>query len=401
MDNKTNTSLKNIVEGLIFAADEPLTPKQIRDLVEGESSNGSPEAAGLTPQKLQVLVNELNGEYEEEGKPYRIQSIAGGYIFATNSDVSKFVGKLHKEQSRKRLTQAALETLAIIAYKQPITKVELETIRGVHSDYIVKSLLERDLISIVGRQQSAGRPLLYGTTNRFLIHFGLNSIKELPKPREIEELIGETELEVEKRMLELEKKKQEEEEEIGHKRERKPHPLSENATAKIIPLKPDYRPIKKQEPEQEPEPEEKEIPEQEPESRTEPETQPEEDSKEEAKPDEEQKVEQVPEDDDTPDRMEAEDHDREEEQKEIPEEISDEQDTVEVIDDDSSDDEEVVQEQTIDEEAEETTDESIDEPVPEQIIKEEREQAVEQAQPERGWKKWKNKIVKIIKKMFG
>ncbi len=365
------TSIKQIVEGLIFAADEPLTPGQIRELVEGESSNGESGTSGLTPQKLQTLVNELNGEYEREGKPYRIQSIAGGFIFSTNSNVSKYVGKLHKEQSKKRLTQVALETLAIIAYKQPITKVELETIRGVNSDYIVKSLLERDLITIVGRQQTAGRPLLYGTTNRFLMHFGLNSIKELPKPREIEELIGETELEVEKRMLELEKQKQEEEEDIAQKKERKPHPLSENAMAKIIPLKPDYRPLKIPEPEPEPEREE-DI-------------------------------------DDTQDRKREDEH--KEDETEHRETQKDEEVAAE-SDDLQTDTESTEQEHTPDiaedtdtEHEKEQTEieqiEEVEEPTQEYITTEEHQPVDEQMQPERGWKKWKNKIVKIIKKMFG
>jgi segregation and condensation protein B len=249
MAGNDGTNLKQIVEGLIFAADEPISPKQIRELVEGAGENGAEDSSVLTPQALRSIVDALNGDYEHGGRPYRIQAVAGGYIFATNREVSAFVGKLHREQSRRRLTQAALETLAIIAYKQPITKVELEAIRGVNSDYIVKSLLEKDLITITGRQQSPGRPLLYGTTKRFLMHFGLDSLTDLPKPREIEELIGETELEVEKRMLELEKQRQEEEESAAQKRERKPHPLAEGATAKIIPLKPDYRPLKRHEPE--------------------------------------------------------------------------------------------------------------------------------------------------------
>ena len=112
-----------------------------------------------------------------------------------------WVGKLFKEKARRKLSQTAVETLAIIAYKQPITKSEIEFIRGVNADYIMKTLLEKNLAAIVGRAHSPGRPLLYGTTPDFLKHFGLNEITDLPKPREIEELLGETELEVEKRMI--------------------------------------------------------------------------------------------------------------------------------------------------------------------------------------------------------
>jgi len=349
MDNQTDTSIKHIVEGLIFAADEPITPKQLRDLVEGESTNGSPGSSGLTPQKLQALVDELNDDYERYARPYRIQAIAGGYIFATNRDVSVYVGKLHKEQSRKRLTQAALETLSIIAYKQPITKVELETIRGVNSDYIVRSLLEKDLIAIVGREQTPGRPLLYATTDRFLMHFGLNSINELPKPREIEELIGETELEVEKRLLEIQKQKQDEEEEAAKKRERKPHPLSEGATAKIIPLKPDYKPLKKREPE------------------------PEEES-----------------------------HKTVEEPEPSTEHVEDKQ-TSEI---EEPEIDETVEQETREEKHEvelekEPVKESHTGRIPEQTIHEEVQAEREGNGSQRGWKTWKNKITEIIKKIFG
>lgn len=329
MTNQTDTSLKHIVEGLIFAADEPISPKQVRELIEGESANGSPGTGVLTPQRIRELVDELNDDYERYERPYRIRAIAEGYIFATNRDVSAYVGKLHKEQSRRRLSQAALETLAIIAYKQPMTKVELETIRGVNSDYIVRSLLEKDLIAIVGRESTPGRPLLYGTTKRFLIHFGLNSINELPKPREIEELIGETELEVEKRLLEMQKQKQDDEGESSRKRERKPHPLSDGAVAKIIPLKPDYRPLKKQKPEPE-----DSAPAEEPVRGPEP-------GPEHKEPVINETVEQEP------------------------------------------------------------VDESYSEPVPEQILSGDIPSEHKEDRAERGWKKWKNKIVTIIRKIFG
>lgn len=380
MENQPHTSLKRVVEGLIFAADEPITPKQIRELIEGDSANGYTETEGVSSQKLRTLVDELNDDYGHQSKPYRIQSIAGGYIFATNKDVSSYVSKLHREQSKRRLTQAALETLAIIAYKQPITKIELETVRGVQSDYIIKSLLEKDLITIVGRQQTVGRPLLYGTTKRFLIHFGLNSLNELPKPREIEELIGETELEVEKRLLELEKQKQEEQEEGLQKRERKPHPLSDGVTAKIIPLKPEYRPDKKIQDFVR------------------------EESKETVDPEDKQqtKIEQK----DVVD--EADEREKEEAKKPTEEpEI-----TVEGVGGPEEDEKKTVDEQ---EETGEQAGEQAEHPEPEPVRKEEisipvddepavhevKEAEVEGELIESGWKKWKNKIVKIIKKIFG
>ena len=115
--------------------------------------------------------------------------IADGFIFATRTDFAKYLGYLSNEKSKRRLSAAALETLAIVAYKQPITKPEIETIRGVNSDYILNTLLEKQLITISGRAETIGRPLLYTTTDEFLKYFGLNKLADLPKPREIEEIM--------------------------------------------------------------------------------------------------------------------------------------------------------------------------------------------------------------------
>jgi segregation and condensation protein B len=116
-----------------------------------------------------------------------------------------------REKSKRKLSVSALESLAVIAYKQPVTKPEIEAIRGVNADYVLRTLLERNLVTIVGRAATPGRPLLYGTTRDFLKHFGINDLSELPKPREIDELMAEAEYEVEKQMLkEMESKAQEE-----------------------------------------------------------------------------------------------------------------------------------------------------------------------------------------------
>ena len=133
----------------------------------------------------------LNNTYEESGRTFRIIEIAGGYQFATRPDVAAYVSRLYKDRSRRRLSGAALETLSIIAYKQPVSKSDIENIRGVNCDEVIKSLLEKNLITITGRAESVGRPLLYGTTQDFLRHFGLGSMRDLPKPREIEELLKE------------------------------------------------------------------------------------------------------------------------------------------------------------------------------------------------------------------
>jgi segregation and condensation protein B len=196
------TELKEIVEALLFASDEPVTPEILR-VVFDDMNRDVPDTEKLIPTSAEIraTVDLLNAEYVESRRAYRIQPLAGGYIFATEKKFASWVGKLLKEKARRKLSQTAVETLAIIAYKQPITKSAVEFIRGVNADYIMKTLLEKNLATVVGRAHSPGRPLLYGTTGDFLKHFGLNEITDLPKPREIEELLGETELEVEKRML--------------------------------------------------------------------------------------------------------------------------------------------------------------------------------------------------------
>ena len=206
------TTLKHLVEALVFAAKEPLTFKQMRDIYEGEG----PQAylRQLDAEEVEASINELNAEYEGSDKPYRIVRIAGGYQFATMSSYADWIGRLYKEQARRKLSQSGIESLAIIAYKQPVTKADIESIRGVNCDYVLKTLLEKELVTIVGRAHAPGRPLLYGTTREFLKHFGLNEITDLPRPREIEEILGESQFETERRMLEAqagaEKMKEEE-----------------------------------------------------------------------------------------------------------------------------------------------------------------------------------------------
>ncbi len=197
-----SVEMENVIEALIFASDEPLTVRTIRGLVEqANNDETNPQKIEINAEVIRTLIAKLNKQYERLKKPYRIIQVAGGYVFSTKEDFSSWIGKLEKEKAKRKLSTTAVETLAIIAYKQPIAKNEIEFIRGVNADYIMKTLLEKNLIRITGRANTPGRPLLYGTTDEFLKHFGLNELSDLPKPREIEELIGETELEVEKRML--------------------------------------------------------------------------------------------------------------------------------------------------------------------------------------------------------
>jgi len=198
---KIPTTFKALVEALIFAAEEPLSLNQIRSIYQGENLRNA-ESRQIEPDTIRQIVTDLNKEYSKQDRPYRIVQIAGGYQFATSSEYAEWLGKLYKEQGRRKLSQSGVETLAIIAYKQPITKAEIEKIRGVNCDYVLKTLLEKELLTVTGRAESVGRPLLYGTTREFLKHFGLNDITDLPRPREIEEILGESQFETERRMLE-------------------------------------------------------------------------------------------------------------------------------------------------------------------------------------------------------
>ncbi len=217
--NETMTTqrieLKGMIEAMIFASDEPLSIKTLKDVFEASEIDG--QRIEIESEEIKHIIDELNIEYSSEQRSYSIIEIAGGYQYATLPKFSSWVGKIFKERARRRLSQSAMESLAIIAYKQPATKPDLEFIRGVNCDYVLKTLLERNLVAIIGRASTPGRPLLYGTTQDFLRHFGLSSLSDLPKPREIEELLGETELEVDKRLLEEQQMAEEEEIEAGQK----------------------------------------------------------------------------------------------------------------------------------------------------------------------------------------
>jgi len=175
----------SIIEALIFSSDEPLKIEEIIRAIKGIDG----EEIAITADEIEETVSNINIQLEEAQKPFKIMKIAGGFSFSTKQAFSKYIGYLSNEKSKRRLSQSALETLAIIAYKQPITKPEIEMIRGVNADYIMNTLLEKSLISISGRAETVGRPLLYGTTDEFLKYFGLNKLTDLPKPREIEEIM--------------------------------------------------------------------------------------------------------------------------------------------------------------------------------------------------------------------
>jgi len=175
---RASAELKSILEALIFASPEPLTPKAMFKLLDTEPK-----------EDVQAALAELKQDYERPGG-LQLVEVAGGYQIVTRADLHDWVRKLFHERSTQRLTVQALETLAVIAYKQPITALEVTEIRGVNTAGVLNTLLERGLIKIVGRKQVVGRPFLYATTREFLIRFGLNDLNDLPKVEDMAEALG-------------------------------------------------------------------------------------------------------------------------------------------------------------------------------------------------------------------
>ncbi len=176
--------LKQQIEALIFSSDEALPVTLIQKACEDKT---------LSIDRLEAIIRELNDDFEKSGRTFRIRKLAGGYRFLTEKQFHPIIQKLIQPKLQRRLSQSALEALSIIAYKQPVSKPEIEQIRGTASDYVVKVLLEKNLIEVTGRSDSPGKPLLYSTTTEFLDYFNIYSIDDLPKPREIEELLKENE----------------------------------------------------------------------------------------------------------------------------------------------------------------------------------------------------------------
>ena len=174
----TQNNLHRIIESLLFASDVPLTLDKLKEVVDGPGK-----------KEIRKAITDLQKFYNQTGSAIDVAELAGGFQLVSREEYSIYLKKLYKGRSASRLTHRALETLAIITYKQPITKQEMESIRGVNVDGVVKTLLERNLIKIEGRQKAPGNPLLYGTSKFFLQYFGLNSLGDLPKLKEIDELL--------------------------------------------------------------------------------------------------------------------------------------------------------------------------------------------------------------------
>jgi len=174
------SEVKQVLEALLFVSERPLSLKELKDAVKEDYADTA---------NLENLLKELQAEYENLNKPYEIKFVADGWTFATKAFFSPWIKKLLREKSVLKLSPSALETLAMIAYKQPVTRAEIDELRGVESSGVISTLLERKLIKIVGRKEVIGHPLLYGTTQDFLKHFGLAHLSELPL---IEDLPKET-----------------------------------------------------------------------------------------------------------------------------------------------------------------------------------------------------------------
>ena len=170
--------LKAILEALIFASPDPLTPKAMFKLLDTEPR-----------EDVLAALAELKQEYERPGG-LQIVEVAGGYQIVTRPDLHEWVRRLFHERTTQRLTVQALETLAVIAYRQPITAAEITEVRGVNTSGVLNTLLERHLIKIVGRKQVVGRPFMYATTKEFLIRFGLNDLTDLPRVEDMAEALG-------------------------------------------------------------------------------------------------------------------------------------------------------------------------------------------------------------------
>ncbi|EKY27047.1 SMC-Scp complex subunit ScpB [Clostridium celatum] len=160
--------IKSAVEAMLFASGEPLSLKDLSHNLE------------IQAKALEEILKEMINDYEDENRGIKLIAINDGYQLVTKAENSDFIQKLLKKNRRQSLSQASIESLAIIAYKQPITRIDIDEIRGVKSESAIQKLVEKNLIKDIGRLEVPGRPILYGTTDEFLIQFGLETLKELP-----------------------------------------------------------------------------------------------------------------------------------------------------------------------------------------------------------------------------
>lgn len=172
--------LKEAIEALIFMSPEPLTFDKVKEVL-----------SDFPASEVEQAAQELQADYAAPGRGIQITQTAGGWVFVTRPEYDAYVRRLLKIDRKSKLSAAALETLSIVAYHQPITLSEISALRNVDSSYTIKTLLQKKLVKIVGRKKSPGNPLVYRTTDRFLAYFGLNSLTELPTEEEIAKILGE------------------------------------------------------------------------------------------------------------------------------------------------------------------------------------------------------------------
>jgi segregation and condensation protein B len=172
----TRDEAKRIIEVLLFVSEKPLGIDSIARVIDGFDKNC-----------IQEMVGELNDEYARTGRAFSAVEVAGGFQIMTDPFYAPWLRKLFSKERKQRLSTPSLETLSIIAYKQPVTRAEIESIRGVNIEGVLETLLERDLVKVAGRREIPGRPFVYGTTKNFLMQFGLNSLEDLPKLKDFDE----------------------------------------------------------------------------------------------------------------------------------------------------------------------------------------------------------------------
>ena len=177
VDINTQITTESVIEAILFASDEPLSADRLVNIAE---FNGG-------VKQVKKCIETLNQQYQQSGRAFRIEEIAGGYQMMTLPEYNNWLKNLLRQRADNKLSPAALETLAIIAYKQPIIRADIESIRGVACGEMVRSLMYKGLVKIVGKAEVLGRPLLYGTTKKFLEVFGLSDLKDLPKAEELKQ----------------------------------------------------------------------------------------------------------------------------------------------------------------------------------------------------------------------
>ena len=178
-DDRPEDNSKSILEAILFAASEPITVKQFQ--------HAMPK---VTVREIRKALSEIQQDYEQMNRSFRLIEIANGYQICTQPEYSDWIRKFFIQQVRVTLSPSALETLAIVAYKQPVTRNDVSTIRGVNSDSVISALVEKGLVCVSGRKEGAGRSLLFSTTDTFLQQFGLKDPSELPSLEEIEQLLS-------------------------------------------------------------------------------------------------------------------------------------------------------------------------------------------------------------------